>query len=434
MANNVKGSKRSVEKVLVAANNVSLPTDGVSINGTGGIVNLSDGQIGLLDVTPGSTTFNQFFNNAGNQTFETIPVMKVVQGTNTSANPSTALVPFTRRPYESSVEIMGNQVISYTGKAYAAPYNSATVFGVGTPQSLSKYSVYMGFRGRRVTEFDAGIHAVVKKKVEVTTPDFSVLSPSSDADYLITQIVDAVDRNSAQFNAFYGNFGGNWRVIAFGIDVSGGSGTAISAITAGTSVPTIVSDSGVTLSVSFTQDMVDTLAQVVANTSLTTSSTIELVDLSVAGAGTCDNVLLIAMNEVPAYVDRDPYLKIRIDVGLGDTFQDLNITPTVGSDPFEGQGTYRQWKIYFENTNGQRGYSQNRDLYPILVYPTSLSDTATYAAIILEHYIQNQVQFTGTSVSPHKTIILVPSGSSAKATILAAFNKYLAPKFPPVTI
>lgn len=432
--NNLKGTKRAVEKVLVVKGNETLPTDGTALTGTGGVVNLNDGQIGLLDVTPGSGTFNTFFNNASSFTFEQIPVMKVIQGTNKSSDPGSAQVPFTKRPYEASLDITGKQVISYTGKAYASPKRSASVLAIpASPLELSLYSVYLGFRGRRVAEFDAGIQAVVKKKVEVTTGEYSTLSLSSDQDDLTTRLAYQINMNSAQFSPYFGNFGGNWKVLAFAVDVSGGSGTAISAITAGTSVPTIVTSSG-TKSVNFDTELVATLADVVANTALTTSSTIEVIDPSLYGAGTADYLMIIAMNESTAFVDRDPTTKIRIDAGAGDQFEDSNINFSVGCNPFEGQGTYRQWKIYWDNTNGQRSYSQNRDLYPVIVYPTSLVEDETYGAIIIEHYNSTQVQLTGTSISPNKTIVLVPNSGSGKAAVLDAFNDWLAPAFPAVTI
>ena len=44
------------------------------------------------------------------------------------------------------------------------------------------------------------------------------------------------------------------------------------------------------------------------------------------------------------------------------------------------------------------------------------------------------VSFTGTSNSPYKTLVLVPSGSSGASAIIGAFNKWLAPAFPPLTI
>ncbi len=435
MANVIKGNKRAVEKVLVVKGNETLPTDGTSLNGTGGVVNLNDGQIGLVDVTPGSGTFNTFFNNASSFTFEQIPVARVVQGTDMSATPSQARVPFTRRPVEASLDIIGKQVTSYTGKAYASPKRSASVLAISaTPQELAKYSIYLGFRGRRVTEFDSGIQAVVKKKIEVNTPEFSTLGLTSDQDYLTQSLAYAIDQNSAAFTQQFGNVGGNWRVMAFAVDLSGGgSGTAISAITAGTSVPVVVTPAG-TQSITFDAELVATLADVVTNTALTNFSTIELIDPSTYGTGTSDYLLIIAMNETTAYIDRDPTLKIRIDAGAGDRFEDEAVNFVVGCNPFEGQGTYRQWKIYFDNTNGQRGYSQNRDLYPVLVYPTSLVENETYGALVIEHYSSTQVQFTGTSISPNKTIVLVPNSGSGKAAVLDAFNDWLAPAFPAVTI
>jgi len=202
---------------------------------------------------------------------------------------------------------------------------------------------------------------------------------------------------------------------------------------AGTVVPVVVSNSG-TQSITWTDEIVDTITDVIANTALTNASTIELIDPTTYGTGTADYILLVALSEQPAYIDRDPTLHLRIDVGAGDKFQELAVVPVVGCNPYEGQGTYRQWKIYFDNTNGQRGYSQNRDLYPVLVYPTSLDPAATYSALIIEHFESSQVSFTGISVSPLKTVILIQTGATGIVPISDAFNDWLAPSFPAVTI
>jgi hypothetical protein len=434
MATSIRGSKRPVEKVLVVKTTQDLPTDGTPLSGAGGIVNLNDGQVGLLDVTPGSSTFNQFFNNAGSLDYTQVPVAKVVQGTDMSATPSQARIPFTRRPYEDSHAIIGKQVKSYTGKVYAGPKESASVVPVTSANAveLSKYSLNISFRGRRVTEFDSGIQAVVRKTVEYNTPDYTALATTNPNDDIVQNLCFQVYQNSRQFNGTFGNLGGNWAVIAFAVDLSGGAGVAINSAVS-TSVPVVVSNSG-TQSITITQELFDTFADVVTNTALTGASTIELIDPTTFGSGTADYILLVALSEVPAYIDRDPTLHLRIDLGAGDKFQELAVSPVVGCNPFEGEGTYRQWKIYFDNTNGQRSYSQNRDLYPVLVYPTSLDPTATYSALILEHYDSAQVQFTGTSISPLKTVVLIPSGSANRQNIVDAFNNWLAPSFPPVTL
>lgn len=438
MANVIKGNKRAVEKVLVVKGNETLPTDGTSLNGTGGIVNLNDGQIGLVDATPGSGTFNTFFNNASSFTFEQIPIAKVVQGTDMSATPSQARVPFTRRPYEDSLDIIGKQVTSYTGKAYASPKRSASVLAISsTPQELAKYSIYLGFRGRRVTEFDSGIQAVVKKKVEVDTVQYSTLGLTSDQDDLTQRLAYAINQNSAAFTQQFGNVGGNWKVMAFAIDSTGtatsGGATLTQASVAGQSINVVVTGAG-TQSITTDAELAATFADVVTNTALAGTATFELINPSTFGAGSADYLLIVAMNESTAYIDRDPTTKIRIDAGAGDRFEDEARNFVVGCNPFEGQGTYRQWKIYFDNTNGQRSYSQNRDLYPVLVYPTSLVENETYGALVIEHYSSNQVQFTGTSISPNKTIVLVPNSGSGKAAVLDAFNDWLSPAFPAVTI
>jgi len=399
MATSIRGSKRPVEKVLVVKTTQDLPTDGTALSGTGGIVNLNDGQVGLLDVTPGSSTFNQFFNNAGSLDYTQVPVAKVVQGTDMSATPSQARIPFTRRPYEDSHAIIGKQVTSYTGKVYAGPKESASVVPVTSANAveLSKYSLNISFRGRRVTEFDSGIQAVVRKTVEYNTPDYTALATANPNDDIVQNLCFQINQNSRQFNGTFGNLGGNWAVIAFAVDLSGGAGVAINSAVS-TSVPVVVSNSG-TQSITITQQLFDTFADVVTNTALTGASTIELIDPTTYGTGTADYILLVALSEVPAYIDRDPTLHIRIDLGAGDKFQELAVLPVVGSNPFEGEGTYRQWKIYFDNTNGQRSYSQNRDLYPVLVYPTSLDPDATYSVYVKLCFPKLQVLQHGTTLS-----------------------------------
>ena len=430
------GTKRAVESILVAKSNQSLAAPGtLLIDQSTGNVNLADGQLAVIDASGrGTNALTEAL--APGDTVADSPVIRLVQGTANSSNvPASIKFPLAVRPYEESTDIVGNNVIVWSGKAYAAPYLSAWVVGANDAASSghiniednSEYILRLGFRGTRIQEFYTSTHGGYGKNFSFTSPEYSTLGLTKSLDHLVKNLAYVVNRNSRQF-AFNGvSFGGNVPIMAFAIDSDGGSGVAITSV-AGTVVPVVVTPSGITKSVTLTAEMVATFANLVAEGNVPNTATIELINLSTAGAGDCDQLILMAMNEDTAYEDRKPNIKNRLEVGLGGAFESSTVLATEDSKAFEGQGTSRQWTIIYKNTAGQRKYSQYRGFEVIrLDYPVPVVDGAHYDAYIIESFDAHQLSLAGISNSPVKNIILVPTGdTTTKASLEAVLNPYMA--------
>lgn len=441
------GNKRAVESILVATGNAALPAGGTSlVNNTTGELNLATGQLVVLDgSSQGSNALNTALT-AGDTTANS-PTIRIAQGKVNVANMEASIqFPLQERPYEISGDIIGNGVVAYRGTAFDQSHRSAVlVGGVAAAadqiniEDSSEYQLNVAFRGRRVQEYDTSTHGSYSRRYSFTSPEYSTLGLTSSLDHLVQHLAYNVNRDSRQFNFNAPNFGANQPVLALAIKTTGGSGVAINAV-ATTVVPVLVTAQGITKSITLDAELVDTLAEVVANGQLTTAATIELIDLSTAGnAAKTDRLLLVALNEIPAYVDRIPFLKIRLEVGLGGAFNNATVLNSSDSAAFEGEGTYRQWKIYYDNTAGQRKYSQYRGFEVLKIeVPSDLVSTVNYDAFIIEHFESHQLQLAGISNSPQKTIILVPTGDTVtKASLEAVLNPWMAStpgQFVPVTI
>lgn len=441
------GNKRAVESILVAKTNQSLLAPGTAlINSSTGSVNLGDGQLGIIDASGrGNNTLMKAI--APGDTVADSPVIRIVQGTSNSSNvPASIKFPLAVRPYEESTDIVGANIIAFTGQAYSAPCNSAWVVGSKDATAANQiniednaeYTLRLGFRGTRIQEFYTSTHGGFGKNFSFTSPQYSTAGYSKSLDHLVKNLAYVVNRNSRQFAFNSVSFGGNVPVMAFALDSDGGSGVAITSI-AGTTVPVVVTPSGITKSIVLTDALVETFTKVVAAGNVPNTATIELIDLSTAGAGDCDQLLLVAMDEDTAYEDRKPTVKTRLLVGLGGAFDSSTVLNSEDSAPYEGQGTSRQWTILYKNTAGQRKYSQYRGFEVIRIdYPVPVVDGAKYVAYIIESFDAHQLSLTGISNSPVKNIILVPTAdTTTKAGLEAILNPYMAsvlPAIPPVVL
>ncbi len=422
MAINPRGSKRAVESILVTKGDAALKTVSTALTDANGNISVADGQLGVINPATSVTL-------PVGATKANTPFIKIVQGTPTSANvPSSSTYPFVTKPYEASAVIDTAKVHNIYAQPYSGPTSSLTVVGapVGstgeiTPLDKEKYTLTLGFRGRRQDEYESSLHNIPVMTVEYNTPDYTTLGTVDPLDSLVQNVVYQINKNSRAFGFNLPNYGGNLPVLAFAVNSAGGSGVAITSAV-GTVIP-VVTVSGFTRNYVVTQDLFDTLAAAVTNGALLNTATIEVVDLSTAGAAAnADQVVIVALDDTVAYEDRTPFVKVRIDVGAGEAFASTLTLVKVGSKAYEGQGTFRQWNIFYKNTAGQRKYSQYRGFEAIRIdYPSPIVVGAKYSALIFEHYDANQVSFAGTSNSPQKTIILVPTGDTTTKTALQTF-------------
>lgn len=421
MAINPRGSKRAVESILVTKGDAALKTVSTALTDANGNISVADGQIGVINPATSVTL-------PVGATKANTPFIKFVQGTPTSANvPSSSTYPFVTKPYEASAVIDTAKVHNIYAQPYSGPTSSLTVVGADSgagvivPLDKEKYTLTLGFRGRRQDEYESSLHNIPVMTVEYNTPDYTTLGTVSPLDSLVQNVVYQINKNSRAFGFNLPSYGGNLPVLAFAVNSAGGSGVAITDAV-GTVIP-VVTVSGFTRNYVITQDLFDTLAAAVTAGALLNTATIEVVDLSTAGAAAnADQIVIVALDETTAYEDRTPFVKVRIDVGAGEAFASTLTLVKVGSKAYEGQGTYRQWNIFYKNTAGQRKYSQYRGFEAIRVdYPSPIVANEKYSALIFEHYDANQVSFAGTSNSPQKTIILVPNGDTTTKTALQTF-------------
>ena len=536
--NNLRGSKRPIESILVAKGNQALVAGTTALSAANGDVNIADGQLFV-----GNAQTNVAIS-AGN-TPANASQIKIYQGTNTSADiAGSQAYPGAKRPYEASGIILGNNVTVYTGKAFENPVRSAwtvgAASGVGVGEIIAadetEYALNIALRGRRVDEFHSSVHGVPVQPFVYTTPDYTTLTAIADnEDHLIQNLAYKVNRNSRQFSFDSPSYGASWPVIAlaiksngsasatltctsavatdavtvnglvytgvagvkanntqFSIDTSdtacaldladsiandtrtgvtvssaviyatsalgvvtivsngvsanavdvssadativasvalltGGTGVGLDSLV-GTTVPVMATSAG-NKSIKIDADYFATFAALIASGDVPATATVELIDVATAGVNTCDQIVLVALDELLAFEDRNKSTKIRLAVGATKGFEDSLVVASKSVDPYEGEGTYRQWKLFYDNTAGQRKYSQYRGFETQnIVYPDSLVAGESYNAYIIEHFSSNHTDFTGISNSPLKTIILVPTADAAtKASLEAVLNPYLAP-------
>ena len=76
---------------------------------------------------------------------------------------------------------------------------------------------------------------------------------------------------------------------------------------------------------------------------------------------------------------------------------------------YEGDGTGRQWKMYYKDTAGQRKYSAYRGFETMKIeYPIPVDENTYYDAVIVEHYHADLIG-TDSIIKPFKAIVLIPN-------------------------
>lgn len=426
-----RNARRAPETFLVAsAGNLALyNTAGATnhINNTStGAVRLANGQLGFF----ASTDFGSVKMNIATDATPTVaeaPVVYIAQGTADSANPSqaqsNATYPLFARPFERTGDIQANY-LEATKQAYVAPTNAIWVVGeptagVGGITALdnTEYALTIGYRGRITNVFyhAYGINAYIPS---FTTPNYTDLGTVSPIDHLVQNLVWNINRNSL---AITGNTNeGNEPIVAIALDLSGGVGTAVSALTAGflPLVNTSAGLRGITISAA---DVTMLQAALPAGSSIVT------VDLTTAGgAVAADAFAVMALDRKLYYIDRIPQVKIDFELTLRLGF-DSTVATEKTSFAQEGQGVGRWLWWEYRNTHGQRKYNLNHEELPIVEFPNPVDINGTYNVYRVRHENARQNDTFNTSVSPEMAVILIPTASTTTVTQFdAALNSWLA--------
>lgn len=205
---NMTKSKRTYIVNKVGA----LKTSGSLVDPATGAVNLTDGQIGLLNSSTNASDtgvkvpLNRIINGAS--TTALVPEVKIVQGTSKSANPASDLRPGTKRPYESSARIEGDEKIILQVRAARPPANSVWKLGSVNLEDLTEYGVRIAFLGAYHNIFYSGGHTSIPVyPVSVVTPDYTqlitdtVFANTTEAkDHFYKTLVVETNKNSHGLN------------------------------------------------------------------------------------------------------------------------------------------------------------------------------------------------------------------------------------------
>jgi hypothetical protein len=380
------------EYFLVAKNSTTLATDGDALF-TGNAINLTDGQLGILDVSD-----NTFVTGAN--TVSQVPAIKLLAGTPTSADFSKnygwhigEVKPFLETPTIDA----SHTVQSFTASLTPVQSNSAVyIDGVSVPVASTatvkqNYAVNILFRSvRKDRDYGNNIDKLI---TSYDTP--LTLVGSTDAEkksYVLAKLIGRINAQSKLNNLQpqWANIAAKKHVIALGINLDGtGTGTAISTIKTGTSVDVMTTTNG-TLAVTFTAGMVQTLHNFIEKKVTNPVVEIVTVDVDTVNTGDIDGILLIALDHDTAVAYDDIYaVKPTIDVTVGGF---TSYTTTTVSSAIEPGGSGRLFKIAFD----ERAYAQygNHQLTgfadELIKTPSYIDETKSYIAYILDLYNKDE--------------------------------------------
>jgi len=399
------------------------------------VANILDGQLGIVCDTHTSSTraYNEFIDTADDAV--KVDTIRVVQGTPASADISTiAPLPYADKAAVKSYKIQAKNGIMYTAKVAKSSSSDAWVIGGSlgaiTPVSETDYKLHLQFISARNDKYFS-VQGNENLSINFTTPDYTTLATTSPLDHLVQNLVYNADLNSyaMRYNMPFVRRG-NKNFVAFALKLAGGSGTKIGNIVPGVSFPAITSN-GSTVSYIPNGDFVETIKNVIANGSasgVSANTTIELVDLSTAGAAAkTDAILLVALDHTLAAArDEIVPVKVRLNVGLEYGFQSgVSAAKANLSKPFEGEGKARTWQLYFDNGARLNIFTQQSRMHTeyFLQAPSYIDATKDYTAYIIDSKEEYQVAYSHDSEYFHRTIILVPVTEQPEVKTLTVGTK-----------
>ena len=392
------------EVFLVATGNQSVLATG-NLAGSGTALNIASGQLGSVSHDPYGTRLPGAMLQAAD-TYTDVTSLELVQGTPNSAN-ITNVHPMGigHKSVVRSPRIDAKEVQTVACTKFAPATNGAVVLrGLSGAAVNTPYILHLDIEGHRLdrVEGDNWQHQLLS----VTTP---ATAPSNYQDFIFQNLGLNALTNSAMGN-------GVAPYVVFGLKLAGGSGTALSAIQAGTSVNFATVGSKV-YSFTFTTEDIATLQAGVAataSTSLVAATTIEnLGTVTPGSAATVDALLIMTipdpLTEASDYVYERRYaLK---NVGLNGN---LVYTLANASRAFEGFGYGRQVALMFNKRARLQQYSNQNEyttMMPFVQAPTYVDETLNYSVttITAESVFQSLNDTTNHAKKIH---VLLPCGIS----------------------
>ena len=420
-----QSNKRAVESFIISnATQTALKT-ATTLSGTTApyAVDLAEGEIGIYSASYAGSVDKYTSTNA--PTLSTTPAIALYQGTIGSADPSVNPYsnPLWNRPYEETPAMDGRGRIVTTFNSYKAASFDVNFLGGPTGGQIAatdstEYAMRIAFRGRFMDEM-YNSEGANQLSVSMVTPDFTTLATAQPVDYIYQNTVWTINRNSSVVTIDKVSRRGHYPIVALAIDSTGATGAAISALTPGF-IPLVNTTIGVR-GATFTQAQIDALTAGVVAAGYTTAATLLTVDLTTAGTttgGVADSMMTLTL----AYDDVIPQVKITSAIGLVTGYDYLTVYNQNVNRASEGHGVARTLNLQYLASQGQRKYFADHEMDPKIEFPSPIDLSLTYDTIVINHEDANQIDTSSVSVSPQKSIVLIPNAVSG--TVAGGLNAF----------
>lgn len=271
------------EYFIVESGDQAVPVTG-NLIGTGSNVNIASGQVGGVAAQKfGTYDYNEFL--AATATPTLIPSIKIVQGTPAATNNSGAKGWFHQDKGWVETPAIKRDTVTSIGTFLPNVGKYSSVFFKNLPTAVEdkEYSINLFLSSVR-KDRDYGPNE------DQTTYSYSKADLSAftdDTDYIVQHLLYQINLASK-----WNNLQPSWlqnrqkQQLALAINTSGSTtGTAIGTLKVGDTVP-VQTDGTTTFSITVDKPFVQMLTDAIANdAAITSSSTIELIDLTNAGTG-----------------------------------------------------------------------------------------------------------------------------------------------------
>ena len=233
----------------------NLQTTGSLTDDSTGAVNLVAKEVGLInmstaasDNTGAKVALNTFLNTGGGGfATSSFPQIKLVQGTENSANPPVDNRPGIKRAYESSATIQADEKVWVNIKsAKAGSYSIVGVDNINVSDE-AEYRLRVGFFGKyHDIMYSGGTTSTPVYSPYYVSPDYSALITAGDLsgtpealDHLVKNLVAETNKNSAAFSLPQINRGGQQLVMALAVAADGAASGTITVDAANTNITSV---------------------------------------------------------------------------------------------------------------------------------------------------------------------------------------------------
>lgn len=401
-----KTNKLPMEAILVMTGDQVLVSGNFATTTTA--LNLASGQLGVLSMDPNSVvkTYGQYLV-AGDDSTE-VQAIKLVQGTPTSGSTQNADIWEVghKSHIESGIIRKGNIRSVMVKKAKFATLGAQAITTFPTPVDAGNYNAFLTLDSvRYAKEYGVTNSNSLYASAPVVEDFTSITAP---LDYVLQYLVTNFNTQSKLVTT--NTRQGNKNFVVFGVKVAGGSGQALGTITPTTTF-TFQTVAGQAQSMTSSVELVQALAQLVQDSTLTNSSTIENVDISTAGAAAKVDALIVVglPHTLASYYDNVEQLMVTPTINLGGDFISTATDPVVTTAyAQEGTGHSAKWDMYSDWRNQLNVHTkQNMPINDWFSEGKTYIDLAKafYTSYIIEFY-DTENTLTFQIQSPKKATLL----------------------------